>query len=133
MNRPTKTQFKTLTKEKIIPGLSLSSRRSPSRTPVRKPEIPGHSSSVIIDRCPSPDISSLRWRSRSEESGCDTTSALFCQGKVKFCSLIEKHQYLQTELQIFLNHEATSDQVAKTGEIFLIHLYGGNSKCSASQ
>ncbi|KAG8198006.1 hypothetical protein JTE90_001846 [Oedothorax gibbosus] len=33
-------------------------------------------------------------------SGCDTTRALFCQGKAKFGSLSEKHQYLQTELQI---------------------------------
>ncbi|KAG8185851.1 hypothetical protein JTE90_004393 [Oedothorax gibbosus] len=76
-------------------------------------------------------------------SECDTTSVLFCQGKAKFCSLIEKHQYLfcsliekhqylKTKLQIFLNHEATIDQVAKTGELSLIHLYRGNFKYSAS-
>ncbi|GFV37888.1 hypothetical protein TNCV_2663011 [Trichonephila clavipes] len=44
---------------------SSSSRRSPSR---RSPLRNTHSSSVIIERCPSPDIGSVRWKSKSEES-----------------------------------------------------------------
>ncbi|GFT05921.1 hypothetical protein NPIL_603701, partial [Nephila pilipes] len=50
--------------EKGISVIASSSRRSPSRrSPIRNP----HSSSVIIDRCPSPDIGSVRWKSKSEE------------------------------------------------------------------
>ncbi|GBM71637.1 hypothetical protein AVEN_255521-1 [Araneus ventricosus] len=33
--------------------------------------------------------------------------------------------------QVFFNSEATIDQVAKAGETFLIHLYGGNPRTSA--
>ncbi|GBM22251.1 hypothetical protein AVEN_273436-1 [Araneus ventricosus] len=56
-------------------------------------------------------------------SGYDTTSALFSHGKTKFCSLLEK-------IQVFLNFEATIDQMAEAGETFLIHLYGGNPRTS---
>ncbi|GBM03912.1 hypothetical protein AVEN_153524-1, partial [Araneus ventricosus] len=52
--------------EKVFPIRSSSSRQSPSRrSPNRNPLTPH--SSAIIDRCPSPDIGSLRWKSRSEE------------------------------------------------------------------
>ncbi|GBN01762.1 hypothetical protein AVEN_224473-1 [Araneus ventricosus] len=34
-------------------------------------------------------------------------------------------------MKIFFNSEATIDQVAKAGETFLIHLYGGNPRNSA--
>ncbi|GBM03233.1 hypothetical protein AVEN_26590-1 [Araneus ventricosus] len=61
-------------------------------------------------------------------SECDTTSALFGHGKTKFCSLLEKNK---EKMQVFFNSEATIDQVAKAGETFLIHLYGGNPRTSA--
>ncbi|GBM65947.1 hypothetical protein AVEN_152163-1 [Araneus ventricosus] len=64
-------------------------------------------------------------------SGCDTTSALFGHRKTKFCSLLEKNRHLEEKIQVFFNSEATIDQVAKAGETFLIHLYGGNPRTSA--
>ncbi|GBN76959.1 hypothetical protein AVEN_194151-1 [Araneus ventricosus] len=64
-------------------------------------------------------------------SGCDTTSVLFGHGKTKFCSLLEKNRHLEEKIQVFFNSEATIDQVAKAGETFLIHLYGGNPRTSA--
>ncbi|GBM62384.1 hypothetical protein AVEN_135997-1 [Araneus ventricosus] len=64
-------------------------------------------------------------------SGCDTTSALFGHRKTKFCSLLEKNRHLEEKRQVFFNSEATIDQVAKAGETFLIHLYGGNPRTSA--
>ncbi|GBN49720.1 hypothetical protein AVEN_212933-1 [Araneus ventricosus] len=64
-------------------------------------------------------------------SGCDTTSALFGTGKTKFCSLLEESRHLEEKIQVFFNSEATFDQVAKAGETFLIHLYGGNPRTSA--
>ncbi|GBM78084.1 hypothetical protein AVEN_132224-1 [Araneus ventricosus] len=63
--------------------------------------------------------------------GCDTTSALFGHGKTKLCSLLEKNQYLEEKMQVFLNSEATIDQVDMVGETFLIHLYEGNPTASA--
>ncbi|GBM01734.1 hypothetical protein AVEN_271975-1 [Araneus ventricosus] len=64
-------------------------------------------------------------------SGCDTTSALFGHGKTKFCSLLETNRHWEEKIQVFFNSEATIDQVAKAGETFLIHLYGGNPRTSA--
>ncbi|GBM62515.1 hypothetical protein AVEN_37143-1 [Araneus ventricosus] len=64
-------------------------------------------------------------------SGCDTSSALFGHGKTKFCFLEEKNRHLEEKIQVFFNSEATIDQVAKAGETFLIHLYGGNPRTSA--
>ncbi|GBN13654.1 hypothetical protein AVEN_66182-1 [Araneus ventricosus] len=64
-------------------------------------------------------------------SGCDTTSALFGHGKTKCCSLLEKNRRMEEKIQVFFNSEATIDQVAKAGETFLIHLYGGNPRTSA--
>ncbi|GBN08120.1 hypothetical protein AVEN_16153-1 [Araneus ventricosus] len=63
--------------------------------------------------------------------GCNTTSALFGLGKTKFCSLLEKNRHFEEKIQVFFNSEATIDQVAKAGETFLIHLYGGNPRTSA--
>ncbi|GBM26238.1 hypothetical protein AVEN_22792-1 [Araneus ventricosus] len=65
-------------------------------------------------------------------SRCDITSALFSQGKTKFCSLLEKkNRDLEEKIQVFFNFEVTIDQVTKAGETFLIHLYGGNPRTSA--
>ncbi|GBM90084.1 hypothetical protein AVEN_136001-1 [Araneus ventricosus] len=63
-------------------------------------------------------------------SGYDTTSALFSHGKTKSCSLLEKNRHLEEKMQVFFNFEATIDQMAETGETFLIHLYGGNPRTS---
>ncbi|GBM98536.1 hypothetical protein AVEN_271091-1 [Araneus ventricosus] len=63
-------------------------------------------------------------------SGCDTSSALFGHGKTKFC-VLEKKNDTWKKIQVFFNSEATIDQVAKAGETFLIHLYGGNLRTYA--
>ncbi|GBM04556.1 hypothetical protein AVEN_93958-1 [Araneus ventricosus] len=52
-------------------------------------------------------------------------------GKTKFCSLLEKNRHLEEKIQVFFNSEATIGQVARAGETFLIHLYGGNLRTSA--
>lgn len=59
-------------------------------------------------------------------SGCDTTSALFGQGKAKFCTLLKNHPQLENAINVFSNPEATADQVANVGEKCLIYLYGGD-------
>ena len=44
-------------------------------------------------------------------SGCDTTSALFNQGKMRFLTTLEKHKKLQDNIEVFKNEHATADSV----------------------
>lgn len=60
-------------------------------------------------------------------SGCDTTSALFNQGKLKFLSLLDKNDSLLDTIAIFQDLEADVDALAAAGEAFLLALYGGSS------
>lgn len=61
-------------------------------------------------------------------SGCDTTSALFRQGKMKFLSTLKKQRRLEQNASVFLISNATPTQVAEAGESFLVSLYGGNNE-----
>lgn len=60
-------------------------------------------------------------------SGCDTTSGLFGQGKNKFISLFFKNPELLNKAALFLDSEATKENIAKAGENILVALYGGDS------
>lgn len=57
-------------------------------------------------------------------SGCDTTSSLFNQGKLKFLSILQKHQDLHDSIQVFQDSNAEPDAIADAGERFLLALYG---------
>lgn len=59
-------------------------------------------------------------------SGCDTTSALFNQGKLKFLSLLDKNDSLVEAIAIFQELEADVNALARAGEFFLLALYGGS-------
>lgn len=57
-------------------------------------------------------------------SGCDTTSALFQQGKLKFLTVLGKNEPLSEVIEIFKNPTANPDDVGNAGERFLLSLYG---------
>lgn len=59
-------------------------------------------------------------------SGCDTTSALFWQGKRKLWGQFQKRQELVDLAAIFLLADATHESIAKAGEKCLVALYGGD-------
>ncbi|GBM75924.1 hypothetical protein AVEN_125335-1 [Araneus ventricosus] len=44
---------------------------------------------------------------------------------------VKKTVTWKNKIQVFFNSEATIDQVAKAGQTFLVHLYGGNPRTSA--
>jgi hypothetical protein len=97
---------------------------------------------IIFEKCGRgkiPDVTystnSFRHQAQSEMalflhafSGCDTTSALFGQGKMKFLSTLKKQPCLEQNCAVYLSPNATPEQVTKAGESFLISLYGGNSE-----
>lgn len=58
-------------------------------------------------------------------SGCDTTSALFNQGKVKSLKVVEQSDSLADTIQIFQDPNADSRAIVDAGETFLLALYGG--------
>lgn len=62
--------------------------------------------------------------------GCDTTSTLFGYEKIQLRILIKKEP--DFELAFYLEPSATTNQVAKSGENPLIHVYGVSS-CSKSE
>lgn len=57
-------------------------------------------------------------------SGCDTTSALFNQGKIKCINVLRKNPDLNEVIQEFKNPNADPEIIAKAGERFLLALYG---------
>ncbi|GBL95450.1 hypothetical protein AVEN_154838-1 [Araneus ventricosus] len=57
---------------------------------------------------------------------CDTTSALFGQGKNKLISLFWKHEELLNTAATFINPQATTEQVTEAGGNVLVTLYGGD-------
>ena len=61
-------------------------------------------------------------------SGCDTTSALYSQGKRKYLNILAKSTGLQNIVDIFNNPDAAVDEVIKAGLLFLVHLYGFSGK-----
>lgn len=61
-------------------------------------------------------------------SGCDSTSAIFNQGKTKFLKTLTKHPELEKDVERFLDPSAQPADIAATGESFLVALYGGDHK-----
>lgn len=58
-------------------------------------------------------------------TGCDTTSALYRQGKKKAFTLLQKNPDLQHRVvQVFNNPTSSPDSVSSVGEQFLLVLYG---------
>ena len=57
-------------------------------------------------------------------SGCDTTSALFNNGKMKFIQTLEKNPGLHKVIEICKNSDLTPEAVADAGNRFLVALYG---------
>ena len=58
-------------------------------------------------------------------TGCDTTSALYGQGKVKALTLAQKRDAnLCSHMDVFSLHSSTHEDVANAGEKFLLKLYG---------
>ena len=57
-------------------------------------------------------------------TGCDTTSALYRQGKKKAFNLLNKSQDLQKCAHTFYESNASTDSVTAAGEKFLLALYG---------
>lgn len=65
-------------------------------------------------------------------SGCDTTSALFNQGKIKCVNTLQKNPGLIDIIQGFKNPEASQEEIVYAGEQFLIALYGSGRKKDTS-
>lgn len=60
-------------------------------------------------------------------SGCDTTSALFKQGKKKVVKLLVKNECLLEEIKPFFEHDTKAEAIAEAGLRFLTTLYGGRA------
>lgn len=63
-------------------------------------------------------------------SGCDTTSALFNQGKLKFLKVLQKNNDLQPVIDAFKDPHAHQDEIAEAGNVFLMALYGKGHETS---
>jgi len=63
-------------------------------------------------------------------SGCDTTSALFNQGKLKFLKVLQKNSDLQPAIDAFKDPHAHQNEVADAGNVFLMALYGKGHETS---
>lgn len=59
-------------------------------------------------------------------SGCDTTSALFWQGKMKWCECLQKNPHWIDLATIFFDPNSTQEEVGNAGEKILLNLYGGD-------
>ena len=55
-------------------------------------------------------------------SGCDTASS-YGQGKIKTASFLNKYDHLQNVVFVFNNPKSTYDEVAASGEQFILALY----------
>lgn len=60
-------------------------------------------------------------------SGCDTTSALYRQGKKKFVKLMVQNPELLEVAEVFMSKDAHPDSLLDAGQKFLVALYGGKS------
>ena len=58
-------------------------------------------------------------------TGCDTTSALYNQGKKKAFKLLKANAGLAKDVLVFNMPNATKEELVSAGEKFLLHLYGG--------
>lgn len=66
-------------------------------------------------------------------SGCDTTSALFGQGKIKFCTTLEKFPCINESVKIFKDPNAEKNTLFKAMEPFLVTLYGAEHTSSLNE
>ena len=60
-------------------------------------------------------------------SGCDSTSALYRQGKMKFAKLMEKDSDLVQVARTFTSGSASTEEIASAGEKFLARLYSSST------
>ena len=60
-------------------------------------------------------------------TGCDTTSALYGKGKRKALDMLAKNSQMTSVVSVFNHKEATEEQIAEAGELFLLKLYGSVS------
>jgi len=60
--------------------------------------------------------------------GCDTTSAIFQQGKIKHLKTVQAHPELRDSLLIFNNESATHEEILRAGEEYLLKLFKAPSK-----
>ena len=56
-------------------------------------------------------------------SGCDTSSSFHGQEKMKTASLLNKYDHLQNVVSVFNNSKSTHDEVAASGEQFILAFY----------
>ncbi|KAL7304817.1 hypothetical protein TKK_0003040 [Trichogramma kaykai] len=61
-------------------------------------------------------------------SGCDTTSALYNQGKIKLLKLFTKSNDLLEDAQKFYDPNASVEEIAKAGIKIICRLYGAKAK-----
>ena len=59
-------------------------------------------------------------------SGCDTTSSIFQQGKLKYVKTFQKHSELQDSLLIFNNESSSADDILSVGQEFLLKLFNAS-------
>jgi len=57
-------------------------------------------------------------------SGCDTVSCFFYVGKLKNFKLLKKYPDLQNVIDIFNNPHSLPDEILKSGEQYILKLYG---------
>ncbi|KAF2886484.1 hypothetical protein ILUMI_19689 [Ignelater luminosus] len=60
--------------------------------------------------------------------GCDSTSVMFGQEKIKFFKTLEKNIHLQKAVTIFSKADATQDKVDRASQQFIATSYSGFSK-----
>lgn len=78
-----------------------------------------YSTESIIDKTATDNILFLH-----AISGCDTTSELFNQGKLKCANILRKNRDLNELVQVCKNPNADPESIAEAGERFLLALYG---------
>ncbi|CAI6354265.1 unnamed protein product [Macrosiphum euphorbiae] len=54
---------------------------------------------------------------------CDTTSAIFQQGKIKHLKTVQAHPELHDSLLVFNNESATHEEILRAGEKYLLKLF----------
>ncbi|KAK9892924.1 hypothetical protein WA026_022792 [Henosepilachna vigintioctopunctata] len=58
--------------------------------------------------------------------GCDTTSAAYNMGKLKFIKIMQKHPELASGTALFLSEKVDPSLLTLVGERFFVALYSGN-------
>lgn len=61
-------------------------------------------------------------------SGCDTVSSFFQFGKLKHIKLLHNREDISSIISVFYDENATSDSIAKAGQIYSLAVYGAPEK-----